>query len=139
MLGNPQRPGFGTVTPYLTVRHVDPAVEFMTQAFAATETYRATGAAGGTHVEVQIGDSKIMLGGDTPDGTEPRSASLFLYVEDTDAVYERALEAGAESMIEPGENFEAARGAAVVDPFGNRWFIATHAPELDERAEDGEK
>lgn len=103
MIGQPQRPGFGTLTPYLMVRHVDPVVEFLELAFDAN----------------------------TPGGTEPTPVPLFLYVEDTDAVHARALEAGAESMIEPGENFKEARGAAVVDPFGNRWFIATYAPKPD--------
>jgi uncharacterized glyoxalase superfamily protein PhnB len=125
MIGHPQREGFGTVTPYLMVRHVDPVVEFLVAAFDATETFRTTGAAGGNHVEVEIGDSKIMLGGDTPGGTDPVPTVLFLYVQDTDSVYESALDAGAQSMIEPGENFDEARGAGVRDPFGNQWFIAS--------------
>ncbi|HKK53433.1 MAG TPA: VOC family protein [Myxococcota bacterium] len=129
MIGRPVRRGFHTVTPYLFVEHVDPVIDFMTAAFDARVTYRTTGSAGGRHVEVQIGDSKIMLGGDTPGGVEAESATFFLYVEDADAVYESALEAGADSMMPPDRNFEEKRGAAVVDPFGNRWFIATHDPD----------
>lgn len=126
MIGTPGREGFHTVTPYLLVEHVDPVVAFLARAFDATETYRTQGAAQGWHVEVQIGDARIMLGGDTPNGTTAVPTMLFLYVEDTDAVYASALEAGAASVMEPEDgNFEAKRGAAVVDPFGNTWFIAT--------------
>jgi PhnB protein len=126
MIGKPRREGFHTVTPYLMVRHVEPVLEFMAAAFDAAETYRASGAGRGIHLEVQIGDSRIMIGGDTPGGNEPAPVSLFLYVEDVDAVWKRAIEAGAESTIEPGANFGESRGAGVVDPFGNQWFIATH-------------
>lgn len=125
MIGEPGREGFGTVTPYFMVERVDPVIDFMEEAFDATTVYRTTGSAGGQHVEVQIGDSRVMLGGDTPGGTRAVPQMVFLYVEDTDAVYEAAIAAGATTMIEPGENFEASRGAAVVDPFDNTWFIAT--------------
>jgi PhnB protein len=120
------REGFGTVTPYLMVHAVDPVVSFLEEAFGATETHRTTGGGGGTHVEVRIGDSMLMMGGDRPDGGDGVPTSLFVYVEDCDEVYESALAAGAESMMEPGPNFDEPRGAAVVDPFGNQWFIATH-------------
>ena len=128
MIGAPGRPGFYTVTPYLMVVHTEPVLDFLRRAFLAEEVYRTTGGAGGTHIEVQIGDSKVMLGGDTPGGNAAVPVCLFVYVEDTDAVYEAALEAGATSMIPPGDNFEEKRGAGVIDPFGNQWFIATHAP-----------
>lgn len=126
MIGKPGREGFGTVTSYLMVREVDPVVTFMTEAFEATEVYRTTGSAGGQHVEVQIGDSRVMLGGSQPGGTTPVPVCLFLYVEDTDRVYHSAIAAGATSMLEPDDHFEEKRGAAVTDPFGNQWFIATH-------------
>jgi uncharacterized glyoxalase superfamily protein PhnB len=128
MIGEPTREGFHTVTPYLMVREVDPVVAFLEAAFEARETYRTTGAAGGIHAEVQIGDSMIMIGGSLPNGTDavPLPATLFLYVADVDAVYESALEAGAASLMEPDARFGASRGASVEDPFGNQWFIATH-------------
>lgn len=126
MIGQPGREGFSTVTPYLMVEHVDPVVQFLQDAFEATEVYRSTGSAGGLHVEVQIGDAKIMLGGDTPHGSRGVPTMLFLYVEDTDAVHAAALQAGATEMMPPEDgNFEAARGSAVTDPFGSTWFIAT--------------
>jgi uncharacterized glyoxalase superfamily protein PhnB len=110
------------------VEHVEPVFTFLRRAFEAREVYRTTGSAGGTHLEVQIGDTRVMLGGDTPGGNAAVPVCLFVYVEDTDAVYAAAIEAGAKELIPPGENFEEARGAGVVDPFGNQWFIATHAP-----------
>jgi len=128
MIGAPGRAGFGTVTAYLMVEHVDPVVSFLKEAFDATETYRTTGSMGGTHAEVQIGDTRLMLGGDAPSGTTAVPVCLFVYVEDTDAVYASAVAAGATTMLEPGPNFEEKRGAAVTDPFGNQWFIATHEP-----------
>jgi uncharacterized glyoxalase superfamily protein PhnB len=129
MIGQPGRTNFHTVTPYLFVEKVDPVIEFVAAAFDATVEYRTTGSAGGQHVELMIGDSIIMLGGDTPDGMSPQPGVFFLYVDDTDAVYEAAIAAGATTMMEPGRNFEEKRGAAVADPFGNQWFIATHDPD----------
>ena len=126
MIGEPTRAGFGTVTPYLMVRQVDPIVDFLRQAFGAKETFRTTGGAGGIHCEVRIGDSMVMIGGDAPGGVEPKPSALFLYVEDVDAVYARALDAGATSLIEPGAQFGEQRGAGVEDPFGNQWFMARH-------------
>lgn len=126
MIGRPGREGFSTVTPYMMVEHVDPVVTFMQQAFEGREVYRTRGSAGGLHVEVQIGDARIMLGGDTPGGSSTVPTMLFLYVEDTNAVHAAALAAGAQEMMPPEDgNFEAARGSAVTDPFGTTWFIAT--------------
>lgn len=77
---------------------------------------------------MQIGTSRIMVDGDVPNrqgGSNSLPAMFFLYVADTDAVYQAALSAGAKSMMEPDERFQEKRGAAVTDPFGNTWFIAT--------------
>lgn len=130
MIGTPKRAGFHTVTPYLMVEDVEPVVAFVKAAFHASERYRAGGAAGGTHVEVQIGDSMLMIGGNAP-GSESVPASLFLYIDDVDAAYQSALAAGATSIIEPGENFQEERGAGVRDPFGNSWFMARHSPQSE--------
>lgn len=126
MLGEARRAGFHTVTPYLLVREVAPVVSFLEQAFGAAETFRITGAAGGTHCEVRIGDSMVMIGGDVPGGMGPQPASLFLYIEHVDETYRRAMAAGAEPLMEPGTHFGESRGAGVRDHFGNQWFIARH-------------
>ena len=131
MIGTSGRPGFGTVTPYFMVQETAPLVAFLQAAFDATVTYQTTGGSGGNHIEVQMGDTRLMIGGDAP-GMNTVPGCLFVYVEDTDAVYQSAIEAGATSMLEPGPNFEESRGAAIVDPCGNQWFIATHDPNTTE-------
>ncbi|MFP4438806.1 MAG: VOC family protein [Chloroflexaceae bacterium] len=119
----PARPGFHTITPYLVTQDLDRLIAFVQQVFAATETLRMQGAAGGTHVEVQIGDSMLMIGGGTG-GAMP--AALYVYVEDVDAVYQRALAAGATTLMEPSDEADGDRRGGVQDPFGNQWFIARH-------------
>ena len=89
-------------------------VDFLRRAFDATETYRTTGDAGGSHVELQIGDARLMLGGGNGTVEQPTQSAMFLYVEDVDAVYQSALEAGATSIIEPQDGmFQEERGAGV--------------------------
>jgi PhnB protein len=81
------------------------------------------------HAEVKIGDSIIMMGepmGDMP----PMPGSLYLYVQDTDAVYQRALQAGAMSLMEPTDQFYGDRSAGVKDTVGNQWWIATHQEDV---------
>jgi PhnB protein len=120
---NPARPGFHTITPYLVTQDLDRLIAFVQQVFAATETLRMQGAAGGTHVEVRIGDSMLMIGGGTG-GAMP--AALYVYVEDVDAVYQRALAAGATTLMEPSDEADGDRRGGVQDPFGNQWFLARH-------------
>jgi PhnB protein len=126
MVGEPIREGFHTVTPYLLAREADDLVAFVKQAFGATETFRAPGGAGGLHIEVRIGDSMVMIGGGAAWGGELMPAMLHLYVEDVDAVYRRALGAGAAAIEEPADQPDGDRRAGVKDPFGNQWYIATH-------------
>jgi PhnB protein len=127
MIGKPNREGFHTVTPYLMVVEVGPVVDFLEAAFGAEETYRTEGGSGGTHVEVKIGDSMVMLGGGNNTVDETLSASLFLYVEDVDAIFASAVEAGATELIAPADGmFNEKRGAGVKDPFGNDWYFGRH-------------
>lgn len=113
-----------TITPYLTVERAEELVEFVKQAFGGNELFRTTGSAGGLHAEVMVGDSKLMIGG--MKGVEEKPTALHLYVADADAVYQRALEAGATSLEEPVDQFYGDREAGVKDPTGNVWWIATH-------------
>lgn len=124
------REGFHTVTPYLVVRGVNQLIEFLQQAFGATELYRGTGSAGGIHAEVKIGDSMVMIGGDGPRSGEPMPAMLFLYMPDVDAVYQRALQSGATSIMEPADQPQGDRMAGVQDACGNMWYIATHTENV---------
>jgi len=113
-----------TVTPYLTVKRAEQLVEFVKEAFGATEVFRTIGSAGGLHAEVTIGESKLMIGG--YETVEEIPTALHLYVPDADAVYQRALDSGATSVEEPIDQFYGDREAGVKDPTGNIWWIATH-------------
>jgi uncharacterized glyoxalase superfamily protein PhnB len=126
---NPIPRGFRTVTPYLIASDGPGLLEFVKQAFSAEETFRTVGSAGGLHAEARIGDSMLMIGGGIP-GREfrstPNSHALHLYVEDADAVYQKALAAGAASIDEPRDQEYGERSGSVQDPAGNYWYIATH-------------
>jgi uncharacterized glyoxalase superfamily protein PhnB len=82
------------------------------------------------HAEVRIGDSVVMMG--EPQGeVQPRPVNLYLYVEDVDAVYLRAIQAGAKSIGEPKDQFYGDRSGGVEDPSGNTWYIATHVEDVE--------
>jgi PhnB protein len=127
MAGTPLRKGFHTVTPYLVVDDIQREAEFLKQAFDAVETERVRGGSGGWHGEMKIGDSMIMMG-QGPAGTAVTSAQIFLYVEDPDALYRRALKAGATSKSEPSDQ-SYGRSAGVTDPCGQVWWLCRHAEE----------
>jgi PhnB protein len=126
---DPVRKGFHTVTPYMIAKDGPAMLEFAKQAFGAEETFRGIGSAGGLHGEVRIGDSMVMMGGGLP-GREflatPNTHAIHLYVEDADAVYQKALAAGATSLSGPADQEYGERSAGVKDPAGNLWYIATH-------------
>lgn len=127
---NPIPEGYHTVTPYLIVQEAEKLVDFVKQAFGAVEHFRATGSAGGLHIEVTIGDSRVMLGGGGAWSGEPSPATLYLYMEDVDTVYQHALQAGATSIMEPADQPYGDRLAGVKDAFGNTWYIATHVEDV---------
>lgn len=124
----PVREGFRTVTPYLTVSDIHSEVEFITKVFGATGKIYGLGSAGGFHSEYKIGDSMVMIGGGGKGskwkGT-PQPGALHLYVEDVDAVYERAMQARATSLVPPTDMSYGERGAGIEDVGGNHWYIAT--------------
>lgn len=122
----PIREGFHTVTPYLTVQQAPELIEFVKQAFGAEELFRTTGSAGGIHSEVQIGDSIVMIGGGDVWRGSPMPTGIHLYVNDADAVYDQAVQAGASSMYAPMDQPYGDREAGVRDLSGNHWYIATH-------------
>jgi PhnB protein len=125
---DPVPKGYRTVTPYLVAQDGIGLIEFAKQVFGAEEIFRTVGGAGGVHCEVRIGDSMVMIGGGRP-GHEFRStpapAALHVYVEDTNAAYQRALATGATSISPPADQEYGERGGGVKDPFGNYWYIAT--------------
>ncbi len=122
--------GYHSVTPYLVVQGAPTLIDFLKQAFDATEIFRMARPDGTTmHAEVRIGDSIVMMG--EPMGQfQPMPGSIYLYVHDADATYQRALQAGATSIMEPADQFYGDRHAAVKDPVGNHWWIATHQEDV---------
>ena len=130
MAVNPIPKGFHSVTPYLVVREVTKLLDFLKQVFKAQEIMRMPAPDGIImHAEVRIGDSPIMMG-EAQGEHKPMPGSIYVYVDDTDATYQRVLQAGATSLMEPADQFYGDRGASVVDPVGNHWWIATHIEDL---------
>lgn len=124
--------GYQTITPYLVVQDAPALIDFVRQVFGAEETFRTIGSAGGIHAEVRIGDSMLMIGGGSPELSwrgEGNPMALHVYVEDTDAVYRRALEAGGVSIQAPQDQPYGERSAGVKDRYGNHWYIATSQGE----------
>jgi len=122
--------GFRTITPFLIHDKAPELVDFMKRTFGAEELKRNTaGQAYGFYSEVRIGDSVIMIGGGTAASRGNLPGALHVYVEDCDAVYQRALEAGAVTLMgvmgEPADRPYGERSAFVEDAFGNYWYIAT--------------
>jgi uncharacterized glyoxalase superfamily protein PhnB len=81
------------------------------------------------HAEFKIGDSIVMVA-DTSERAQATSTALYLYVPNVDAVYQKAIAAGATSLMEPQDQFYGDRSAAVRDAVGNRWFIGTHVEDV---------
>jgi PhnB protein len=130
--------GYHTVTPYLIIKGAAEALEFYKKAFGATELFRMDQPEGKIgHAEIKIGDSPIMLcdehlemnyAGPKTLGGSP--VSILLYVEDVDAVFNRAINAGAEQQVPVIDKFYGDRSGSVVDPFGHVWHIATHKKDV---------
>jgi PhnB protein len=130
--------GYTALTPYLVVDAADKAISFYTKAFAARELDRMTDPAGKiVHAVLEIGGAKLLLS-DEFDATTNRSpktlkgstASVYLYVPDVDAVYKRAVAAGARSLMPLTDMFWGDRFAKIEDPFGHQWELATKIEDV---------
>ena len=120
---------YRTVTPYLLVSDADAELAFLKAAFGATElNCQRQQDNTVTHAEITIGDSLVMLG-QAGGPWKPRSAALYLWVEDVDATYARALQAGAKSESEPEDKPYGHRNAGVIDPNGTTWWIVAPVRE----------
>ena len=130
--------GYHSLTPYMGIDKAGEAIKFYKKAFGATQVMRLDMPDGRVgHAELRIGDSSLMLG--TPcdqmalrNPDEHTSIGLHLYVEDVDAQFQRAVDAGATAVSEPKDQFYGDRSASVKDPFGHLWFLATHKEDLTE-------
>jgi PhnB protein len=135
--------GLRTVTPHIVAKGAAEAIEFYTKAFDAVEQLRHLTPDGLVmHSALKIGDSEVYLCDEFPNScaTSPKTlggtpVTLHLYVDDADAVFNQAVEAGAEPVMPPADMFWGSRYGQVIDPFGHRWSVATPlAPEAAERA-----
>jgi PhnB protein len=130
MATKPIPDGYHTVTPYLIVDDAQKLIDFLKRAFDAKETFCMKGEGEKIrHAEVLIGDSIVMISDANPQW-KARSSMIYLYVEDVDAVYKRALQAGATSIKEPENQFYGDRSAGITDPVENYWGIATHVEDV---------
>jgi PhnB protein len=121
----PLRPGAHSVNPYLVVDDPDALIAFLGRSLNAREIDRSVFEGRTMHAEIQIGDSIVMIG--AARGGPP---SLYVYVDDCDAAYARALDAGAESLMAPADMFYGDRHGGVRDASGNSWWIATHIEDV---------
>lgn len=127
---NPIPKGYHAVTPYLMADGAARLLDFLTRAFDAKVGKKMQGPDGKIgHVEVRIGDSFIMLSDSTPEH-KATPTMLYLYVEDADATFKRALQAGGTQVSEIKDQFYGDRSGAVKDPVGNTWWIATHIEDV---------
>ena len=130
--------GYHTVTPSLVVAGAAEAIDFYKKALGAEEIMRFP-APDGTimHAELRIGDSVIMLGEEMPEqgGRIPKSyggtpVSFFVYQENVDAAWTRAVDAGAKPIMPLADQFWGDRSGCVEDPFGHQWWLAQHIEDL---------
>jgi PhnB protein len=130
--------GYPSITPYLIVDGAGAAIAFYKKALGASEILRLEGEGGRiVHAEIKIGDSPVMLADEYPDqgAVSPRKLGgspvmLHVYVEDVDAAVDRAVAAGAKLVRPVADRFYGDRTGGIEDPFGYRWFIATHKEDL---------
>lgn len=122
--------GYHTVTPYLTIKDVDLLIDFLTKSFNAHIAERMKNKDGQTiHSEIILGDSKVMAGRARSE-TEIMPGMIYLYTEDCDGLYKKALENGAVKIMEPADQVYGDRNAGVKDPLGNVWWLATHIKDV---------
>jgi PhnB protein len=133
--------GFHTATPTLTVRNAAEAIEFYKKAFGAEEISRHQSPDGKiSHADLKIGDSIIFIadespamGNKSPQTLGGTSGSIYLYVEDVDKAFQRAINAGGKATMPVTDMFWGDRFGHVVDPYGQEWGIATHKEDVSEQ------
>lgn len=124
--------GYHSVNPYIVVDGVERLTGFLREVFDGVERgereLRRDGTVG--HVEMQIGDSRVMLSDATTE-YPARPCVNFVYVEDVDAVYRKAVAAAATPIAEPSEQSWGDRVGGFHDPFENRWWVASHISDAE--------
>jgi PhnB protein len=130
--------GYPRVTPYLSVDDATKALDFYKSVFGATERLRMDGPEGKiAHAELAIGDGVIMLADEFPDmgNKSPRTVggspvTVFVYVEDVDATFRKALDAGAREVEPVEDKFYGDRAGQFEDPFGHLWSVGSHIEDV---------
>jgi uncharacterized glyoxalase superfamily protein PhnB len=130
--------GFHTLTPHITVRNADQALEFYKKAFGAEVQNIARMPNGKVmHAALQIGDSKLMLNEESPEfgalsplSTGGSGVMLHIYLENVDAAFDRAVSVGAEVKMPLMDQFWGDRYGVVADPYGHKWSLATHIKDM---------
>lgn len=131
--------GFHTATPYMIFKDAAPAIEWYVKALGATELFRSTDDDGRIrHAEILVGDSPIMMAGEFGAYPEWQSAEtrggspvhLYLYVEDCDTLFARALAAGATELLPMKDQDYGDRSGGFTDPFGHVWYVASRIRDL---------
>ncbi len=136
---NPVPQGMHTLTPNLVLRDCARAIEFYKKALGAQERSRMPSPDGAKiwHAELVVGDSTLFLndempgmGQPAPTAADPSPVTMWLYVQDCDAAFDRAVKAGAKQTYAPTDMFWGDRCAGVADPFGYVWSFATHQKDV---------
>ena len=138
MAVKPVPEGYHTLTLYLTAEPAAEAIDFYKKAFGAEEKFRMDAPGGKIgHAELAIGDSIVMVSDPFPQASTKSpnalggtTAGAFMYVEDVDAVFNRAVDAGASVTMEVADQFWGDRFGTLTDPFGHVWSIATHVEDV---------
>ncbi|MDQ2840845.1 MAG: VOC family protein [Acidobacteriota bacterium] len=132
--------GYHSVTPYLTFKSADAAIQFYKRAFGAKELSQlSTPECGIAHAEVQIGNSRLMMadefpafGNKSPETLGGSPVSMMFYVDDVDAAFSHALKEGATERRPVADQFYGDRTGTLVDPFGYQWSLGTHKEDVSE-------
>ena len=124
--------GYHTITPYFSVRDAHSLVDFLKRAFDAVAEIHTMPDGSIMNAQVQVGTSMVLIGQAPKDQPADKlmPAMLYMYVEDADGVYRKAIAAGGESIVEPGDQFYGDRVGAVRDLSGNQWWIASHREDM---------
>ena len=132
--------GYPVVSPSLSIDGAADAIEFYKNVFGATERFRMDGPPGRVaHAELQFGDSVVMLSDAAPDMgfRDPKSFGgspvvISVYVEDVDAIFAKAIAAGAKEVRAVANQFYGDRSGGFEDPWGHQWYVATHVEDVSE-------
>jgi PhnB protein len=131
--------GYHSLTPHVTVNDGLAALDFYQRAFGAEIVRRLVMDGKVMHAELRIGDSIFSVcdpfeefGLAGPDPDRPLSSSMLIYTEDVDALYDRAIAAGASALSRPADQFHGDRAGSLKDPFGHRWALATHIEDMSD-------